>query len=116
MIRRPPRSTLFPYTTLFRSAPVLGSVSEAAGGSLRIFVGADEATFARVEPVLRVLGEPLRVGPPGSGAAAKLVANSTLFAVLCALGEAVAVGDALGLSRGAIFDVLAATPLAAQAE
>src|SRR3712207_7121160 len=24
MIRRPPRSTLFPYTTLFRSAPRLG--------------------------------------------------------------------------------------------
>src|SRR2546429_5030120 len=24
MIRRPPRSTLFPYTTLFRSEPVLG--------------------------------------------------------------------------------------------
>src|SRR3712207_8376620 len=25
MIRRPPRSTLFPYTTLFRSCPVCGS-------------------------------------------------------------------------------------------
>src|SRR3712207_7322881 len=25
MIRRPPRSTLFPYTTLFRSAPYLGN-------------------------------------------------------------------------------------------
>src|SRR3712207_7818785 len=25
MIRRPPRSTLFPYTTLFRSAEVLGN-------------------------------------------------------------------------------------------
>src|SRR2546422_2813186 len=25
MIRRPPRSTLFPYTTLFRSRPVAGS-------------------------------------------------------------------------------------------
>src|SRR2546430_4029819 len=24
MIRRPPRSTLFPYTTLFRSPPVIG--------------------------------------------------------------------------------------------
>src|SRR3712207_9380374 len=24
MMRRPPRSTLFPYTTLFRSGPVLG--------------------------------------------------------------------------------------------
>src|SRR2546430_6557049 len=29
MIRRPPRSTLFPYTTLFRS-PDLGRVDEAA--------------------------------------------------------------------------------------
>src|SRR2546422_5037192 len=27
MIRRPPRSTLFPYTTLFRSCPVAGSAS-----------------------------------------------------------------------------------------
>src|SRR2546422_2361971 len=26
MIRRPPRSTLFPYTTLFRSRPVRGAV------------------------------------------------------------------------------------------
>src|SRR2546430_12220388 len=28
MIRRPPRSTLFPYTTLFRS-PMLASIAEA---------------------------------------------------------------------------------------
>src|SRR2546426_4400498 len=35
MIRRPPRSTLFPYTTLFRSAavaPGLGHVQAEAGG------------------------------------------------------------------------------------
>src|SRR3712207_7960627 len=30
MIRRPPRSTLFPYTTLFRSAPT-GAVVHIAG-------------------------------------------------------------------------------------
>src|SRR2546422_7969121 len=30
MIRRPPRSTLFPYTTLFRSVPIVGE-SRAAG-------------------------------------------------------------------------------------
>src|SRR3712207_7356360 len=29
MIRRPPRSTLFPYTTLFRSAPEVGERGEA---------------------------------------------------------------------------------------
>src|SRR5204863_8453873 len=31
MIRRPPRSTLFPYTTLFRSAPSATSAHEAFG-------------------------------------------------------------------------------------
>src|SRR2546427_5123860 len=33
MIRRPPRSTLFPYTTLFRSA-VLNRLSDEAAASL----------------------------------------------------------------------------------
>src|SRR3712207_7433841 len=28
MIRRPPRSTLFPYTTLFRSEPLVEAVAE----------------------------------------------------------------------------------------
>src|SRR2546430_11681973 len=37
MIRRPPRSTLFPYTTLFRSSPLvlLASVSALANESFR---------------------------------------------------------------------------------
>src|SRR6266571_5578005 len=37
MIRRPPRSTLFPYTTLFRSAgtPPTGPASPASGPSAR---------------------------------------------------------------------------------
>src|SRR3712207_8694569 len=41
MIRRPPRSTLFPYTTLFRSDPVRGvatgdDLAGAAGGAARM--------------------------------------------------------------------------------
>src|SRR2546427_9516206 len=32
MIRRPPRSTLFPYTTLFRSAPAARAQGAAAAG------------------------------------------------------------------------------------
>src|SRR5256885_9407436 len=34
MIRRPPRSTLFPYTTLFRSQVELSSQATSAGASL----------------------------------------------------------------------------------
>src|SRR5438874_13764533 len=32
MIRRPPRSTLFPYTTLFRSVPAAGGQGGGDGG------------------------------------------------------------------------------------
>src|SRR5258708_15975267 len=35
MIRRPPRSTLFPYTTLFRSGNTGGRNAESCGGILR---------------------------------------------------------------------------------
>src|SRR2546430_6827410 len=35
MIRRPPRSTLFPYTTLFRSRGEQGELRFAPGSSLR---------------------------------------------------------------------------------
>src|SRR3712207_8064697 len=34
MIRRPPRSTLFPYTTLFRSAQLVEGPGEALAGLL----------------------------------------------------------------------------------
>ena len=58
----------------------------------------------------------LHVGPVGLGTAAKLVANSTLLGALAVLGEALALGQKLGLSPDATFEVLSATPLAAQAE
>lgn len=93
--------------------PVLGSISEAGSGTLAVFVG---GAYVRAEPVLSSLGRIVPVGAVGAGSAAKLVANSTLFGVLGVLGEAVALGHGLGLSSEAIFQVLAASPLAAQAE
>src|SRR2546427_8469010 len=42
MIRRPPRSTLFPYTTLFRSAAQSGNIAltdQAAQGDVEDLVG-----------------------------------------------------------------------------
>src|SRR3712207_8525467 len=45
MIRRPPRSTLFPYTTLFRSAP-----APAGGGVVGRGDGADPAGGALPRP------------------------------------------------------------------
>src|SRR2546425_1531198 len=55
MIRRPPRSTLFPYTTLFRSGPVLpaGGVRRAGGGGKRARLRARRGGPARALVVSR---------------------------------------------------------------
>ncbi|MFL6012655.1 MAG: NAD(P)-dependent oxidoreductase [Gaiellaceae bacterium] len=97
-------------------APVLGSISEAEAGTLNIFAGGPRELYEEQLPLLRTLGTPHHVGPLGSGAAAKLVANSTLFGTLVTLGEAIRLADRLGLSREQTYEVLAATPIAAQAE
>ena len=49
MIRRPPRSTLFPYTTLFRSSPdyqaAMAEWRRARGGS---WLDLEDAAYARM--------------------------------------------------------------------
>src|SRR2546427_7965042 len=61
MIRRPPRSTLFPYTTLFRSAPRPGGNDQRRRGVLSL-----SHAGARAQPVL--LGH-RRANVSGGGAA-----------------------------------------------
>src|SRR2546428_7974581 len=55
MIRRPPRSTLFPYTTLFRSiliSPLPGTTTTKPGSATRPFPGIDaEVVDERGRPV-----------------------------------------------------------------
>src|SRR3712207_8938140 len=54
MIRRPPRSTLFPYTTLFRSLPRLRSAA-ATGERVRVLA---HLAAVRLEQADRELGVP----------------------------------------------------------
>src|SRR3712207_7517640 len=65
MIRRPPRSTLFPYTTLFRSFPLSTRalfVAEAPAGGVagEVFPGENQAWAHGVEATALPLH---RVGP-----------------------------------------------------
>jgi 3-hydroxyisobutyrate dehydrogenase-like beta-hydroxyacid dehydrogenase len=109
-------ASALPAETGLLDAPVLGSRSEAEAGTLAIFAGGPEELVQRWTPLLSALGTVLHVGPVGAGAAAKLVANTTLVGVIGVLGEALALGRRLGLSDESLFDVLAATPVAEQAE
>src|SRR5687767_15958033 len=74
MIRRPPRSTLFPYTTLFRSGPLsVLSVLEDDRFAHRLFLDFDGARFPR-----RLSPAPaaLLVGPEGGWTAGERDAAS----------------------------------------
>jgi 3-hydroxyisobutyrate dehydrogenase-like beta-hydroxyacid dehydrogenase len=92
-------------------AEVRGSVPEATEGRLQVFVGATDDDFERVRPIVELLGDVHHMGGVGAGAAMKLVANSTLGAAIVALGEALALGQSLGLERTTVLDVLEDSPI-----
>src|SRR3712207_6894595 len=70
MIRRPPRSTLFPYTTLFRSVALLNAVEAV---NLEGFES-DERTGAQI--IVRALEEPVRQLADNAGLEGSVVVNS----------------------------------------
>src|SRR6202166_2876455 len=92
-------------------APVRGSVPQATNGSLEIFVGAGDEDFARVRSILEALGTVRHVGEPGSGAAMKLVVNLVLGVAIVTMGEALALGGSLALTRRMLLCVLAASAI-----
>lgn len=85
-------------------APVMGSTPAVARGTLTILAGGKPG--ADVESVLAHLGEPLVFNGSAEVAALKLVANGVLGDSVAALRRALSRGDALGLPRQAVLDVL----------
>src|SRR3712207_7475889 len=55
MIRRPPRSTLFPYTTLFRSRLPAGLSSAEIDAAVRSFTDGGDSIYELDEDALRSL-------------------------------------------------------------
>lgn len=97
-------------------APVLGSVSAATDGSLKVFVGGPEDQVEQARPVLERFGTVHHLGPLGAGAAMKLVANCTLGALMTGLGEALALADGLGLDVSQVLELLAESAIGATAK
>jgi 3-hydroxyisobutyrate dehydrogenase-like beta-hydroxyacid dehydrogenase len=92
-------------------APVLGSVPQAEEGALKIFVGGEAESFDRWRETLQAMGSPLHIGPLGSGAAIKLVANAALLVLITGLAESLALADSFGPDQEIVLDVLEGSPL-----
>ena len=93
----------------FVDCPVSGGVVGATAGTLTIMAAAPADTFAEAEPVLRVLGDKLRLlgDKPGQGAMVKAV-NQLLCGVhLAAAAEALALAELVGVDPAKVLDLLA---------
>jgi 3-hydroxyisobutyrate dehydrogenase-like beta-hydroxyacid dehydrogenase len=91
----------------FVDAPVSGGPARAATGTLTIMAGADPQDFARVEPVLRAMGNPHHVGPVGLGETVKLVNQLIIASVMIANTEALTFARKAGADLDAVRKVLA---------
>jgi 3-hydroxyisobutyrate dehydrogenase/2-hydroxy-3-oxopropionate reductase len=87
-------------------APILGAPPVMRAGQVAILVGGDDADFDLAQPVLSTLGTVRHVGPLGSGASLKLVANSMLADVVLAAAELQVAGERAGLQPDDVFWVL----------
>ena len=92
-------------------APVSGSVPQVQSGTLTIMVGGDERAYARVEPVLRELGTPTRVGDNGQGLVLKLAINISLAVQMLAFSEGLLLAERSGIDRGLAIDVMTQSPI-----
>lgn len=87
-------------------APVSGGTGGAKAGTLTFMCGGADEAFAQARPVLERMGRKIvHCGGAGAGQAAKICNNMILGATMIATAEAFVLGEKLGLSHQALFDV-----------
>ncbi|HXQ83383.1 MAG TPA: 3-hydroxyisobutyrate dehydrogenase [Xanthobacteraceae bacterium] len=91
-------------------APVSGGVGGAKAATLTFMVGGTKEAFAHGKPILERMGKRVvHCGEAGNGQAAKICNNMILGASMIAVSEAFVLGEKLGLSHQALFDVASAS-------
>jgi 3-hydroxyisobutyrate dehydrogenase len=87
-------------------APVSGGVVGAENATLAFMVGGTDEDFETARPVLEAMGRRIvHCGGAGLGQAAKVCNNMILAVSQIAVAEAFVLGERLGLSHQALFDV-----------
>jgi 3-hydroxyisobutyrate dehydrogenase len=91
-------------------APLLGGLTELRAGELTLLVGGDDATVARVAPVLETLAAQLiRTGPVSSAHTAKALCGQLAALCFLATAEALLTGRRAGLEPGPLLAVMNAS-------
>jgi 3-hydroxyisobutyrate dehydrogenase-like beta-hydroxyacid dehydrogenase len=92
----------------FADAPVARTRAAAEAGTLSVMVGANEATFRRIEPLLAAFAtEITHCGEVGAGQLTKILNNMVLFETGVALAEALALARSASLDPALLLATLA---------
>ena len=87
-------------------APVSGGVEGAQAGTLSIMVGGEDRDVADGWAVLSACGNPVHLGPLGSGQVAKACNQMIVASTILALGEAAVLAERSGLDLTELFRLL----------
>lgn len=91
----------------FADAPVARTREAAQRGELSIMVGADEALFAKIEPLLKYMGTDItRCGEVGCGQVVKLINNALVFENTVALAEMMVLGQRAGVQPAMLLEAV----------
>jgi 3-hydroxyisobutyrate dehydrogenase-like beta-hydroxyacid dehydrogenase len=89
-------------------APIARTRQAAEDGTLSIMVGADDAVFAALEPLLRHIASDVTLcGGTGAGQIVKILNNMVLVETVVALSEALTIARRAGLDGKVLFETLA---------
>ena len=91
--------------------PVSGSVPQVKAGTLTIMAGGDQDAYARIEPILEVLGTPVRVGDNGQGLVLKLAINISLAVQMLAFSEGLLLAQRDGIDPHLAAEVMTQAPI-----
>ncbi|MHA7056401.1 NAD(P)-dependent oxidoreductase [Aquimarina sp. M1] len=102
------------YQIHYLDAPVAGTKEPAENGELLFLVGGEDQDVDRARPLLQVMGKKtLHLGKTGAGASMKMLINQLLAQSMVAFAEALMIGEAMGITKETLFDVLLTTPVVA---
>lgn len=92
----------------YLGAPVSGGVIGAINATLTFMVGGPKEDFEEIQPLLNILGKNLfHVGEsPDSGTVIKLINNLMIGFYTQAVGEALTLGEKMGLDHERMFEIL----------
>ncbi len=91
----------------FLDAPVSGGEPKAVDGTLAIMVGGDQATFEKVEPLLKLMGSSaVLTGGVGAGNVTKLANQIIVAGNIAAMSEALVLAESCGVSSEVVFNAI----------